>query len=437
MSQPIKVEEVDASPRTESVEKPPLRPHDDSQMDHPRGPLNEQYKFFLANLPPSVTALEMRRHFESYGNVNFVKLIYNRTTGVSMGYGFLYLMDAETDRRVEEYSVRNHFRIRFANFSRIYLQRNDKTRTRPMRERPPRLPPGVQRNGEDLPPVRPSHQPRLRHGHPAGPFPPPPRRGPPRYPQPDSHAPNGYPSDPRSYDSGYYDEPEPPAAEYYPDQYAAADHYGPTGGYEDYPQSYEEVGGYNQDTHGYTEQEYSHQQSHHGYGEQQGYSNNDEGYYDGGQYNEGGDYQQGDYYEGTHSNEAYMHPQQQHSVARQEAYYENSHNQQPYPAESSYHSRQGDYDRNYAYPQDDRHLTNDHSDSIAPYGHGAYRSNSGSFRGGGRGGFSHGGRGGGARGGFSHGGRGGGARGGFSHGGRGRGGGGANYQRFQRRDRPY
>jgi hypothetical protein len=64
MSQPIKVEEVDASPRTESVEKPPLRPHDDSQMDHPRGPLNEQYKFFLANLPPSVTALEMRRHFE-------------------------------------------------------------------------------------------------------------------------------------------------------------------------------------------------------------------------------------------------------------------------------------------------------------------------------------------------------------------------------------
>lgn len=41
---------------------PPV--HDESQMDHPRGPLNEKFKFFLANLPPSVTALEMRRHFE-------------------------------------------------------------------------------------------------------------------------------------------------------------------------------------------------------------------------------------------------------------------------------------------------------------------------------------------------------------------------------------
>jgi hypothetical protein len=75
MSQAIKVEEVDAiasssgATREESVRegKPPFRsgPHDESQMDHPRGPLNEQYKFFLANLPPSVTALEMRRHFEA------------------------------------------------------------------------------------------------------------------------------------------------------------------------------------------------------------------------------------------------------------------------------------------------------------------------------------------------------------------------------------
>ncbi|GAX12077.1 hypothetical protein FisN_8Lh181 [Fistulifera solaris] len=465
MSQAIKVEEADAiapsSNRAESVEKPPFRsgPHDDdSQMDHPRGPLNEQFKFFLANLPPSVTALEMRRHFESYGNVSFVKLIYNKSTGVSMGYGFLYLMDAETDRRVEEYSVRNNFRIRFANFSRIHLQRNDKTRRRPMREsRPPRLPPGVQSNVEELPPLRPGTSPRLRHGHPAGPFPPHPRHGPPRHPrfQPDSHAPYGYQSDPRSYDSGYYDELDPPTAEYYPDQHAVAGHYGPTGGYEDYPQSHDEVGGYNQYTHGHPEQEYSHQHSHHGYGDQeQGYPNSNEQveYYDGGQYSEAENYQQGEYYEGRHSSEAYSHPQRQHGVAGQEVHYEYSHNQQP--AEASYHSRQDYADPNYAYPHDDRHSASDHLDSRAPDGHGSYRPNSGNFRGGARGGFSHGGRGGGTRGGFSHGGaarggfshgsgarggfsHGGGARGEFSHGGRGRGGSGANHQRFQRRDRPY
>jgi hypothetical protein len=50
-----------------------------------------------------------------------------------MGYGFLYLMDEATDRRVDEYSVRNNYRIRFANYSRIYLQRNDHGRARPLR----------------------------------------------------------------------------------------------------------------------------------------------------------------------------------------------------------------------------------------------------------------------------------------------------------------
>jgi hypothetical protein len=73
---------------------------------------------------------------------------------------------------------------------------------------------------------------------------------------------------------------------------------------------------------------------------------------------------------------------------------------------------QGVYaDANYVYPHDDRHSTNNRSDSRPFYGHGSYRPTSGNFRGG--------------------------ARGGFSHGGRGRGGGGANHQRFQRRDRPY
>lgn len=55
---------TDANDRAPAVPSsgPPV--HDESQMDHPRGPLNEKLKFFLANLPPSVTALEMRRHFE-------------------------------------------------------------------------------------------------------------------------------------------------------------------------------------------------------------------------------------------------------------------------------------------------------------------------------------------------------------------------------------
>jgi RNA recognition motif-containing protein len=49
-------------PRDRPSPKPP-----NSQPDRPRGPLNETWKFFLANLPPSVTADEMRRHFEVRG----------------------------------------------------------------------------------------------------------------------------------------------------------------------------------------------------------------------------------------------------------------------------------------------------------------------------------------------------------------------------------
>lgn len=49
---------------------PPV--HDESQMDHPRGPLDEKLKFFLANLPPSVTALGESSSFLRSGETKFV-----------------------------------------------------------------------------------------------------------------------------------------------------------------------------------------------------------------------------------------------------------------------------------------------------------------------------------------------------------------------------
>ena len=371
-----------------------------------------------------------------------------------MGYGFLYLMDEDTDRRVDEYSVRNNYRIRFANFSRIYLQRNDKTRTRPLRgdgkpmggghprhpqhmgpgrphDRPP-IPPRAngrkpRRGKEELPPLHrlAANEPRLRHGISGPPLPlsrvEPAELG------------NRYSADrvqPEPvYESGYYEQ-DPASVEYYedPQHYAAA--YGHhSGGYENYQQPNSTDAGYQQYYEGGAEY---HQhgyhgdapQAHRGYGDQQqGYWNDDgqTGFYDGGQYNEAEVYQQeGEYYQGNHSSEAYAYSQQ-HGVARQadnHGYFQN----QPYSADSSYqrggsveHSHQGNYtDASYSYPQEGSHLPHNHTDpSTAGHqaGHRSYQQNSGIYRGG--------------------------ARGGFSHGGRGRGGGGVNSQRFQRRDRPY
>lgn len=366
-----------------------------------------------------------------------------------MGYGFLYLMDEDTDRRVDEYSVRNNYRIRFANFSRIYLQRNDKTRTRPPRgdgkpfsgahhrgDRPHDRPPPSTNGGRkprrgnvvtELPSLRQgiSNQPRLRHGLPPRPPPPLPRIEPPelwnRYPveyraqraQPDHSAPHGYHQDSRSsnYEGCYFEQPQgPTSAEYYEDQQHPAVAYGQTDGYEASADYHHQ--------HGYAEHGCG-QQAHQGYGDQEhGYFNDDghAGYYDGGgQYNEAGVYQQGEYYDGNHCSEPYAYPQQR-GVARQAADHGYSRSQQ-YSAEpyqgtrdnTGYAHPGGFNDASYSYPQDGSHLQNHTHSSTA--GHGSYQQSSGNYHGG--------------------------TQGGYSHGGRGRGGGSAYAQRFQRRDRPY
>lgn len=393
-----------------------------------------------------------------------------------MGYGFLYLMDEDTDRRVEEYSVRNNYRIRFANFSRIYLQRNDKTRTRPLRfkaahENGTRF--GADRHGRNGGNHRPrhddmghygprdrssyppnmnggrgfrrgearEHHPGRQHVHPnesrvlrgspparglrqamppGGPPPCPPEFGAHRD-QPQAHAQQGYQygTSSSNHESGYYEQQQmqaPTSGEYYEGHQQHAVAHGHTGGYEDYQGSYEGAAVYHQ---GYSEQGYG-QHQHQGYGDQeQGYANDGGqfGYYESGQYNEEGVYQQGEYYDGNHSNETYGYSQQQ-GEANQSTHHGYSQNQ-PYSAESAYQG--SNENAGYAYQ-------GDYSDAGYSYaqdgshlqsygepnlpGQGSYQQNSRNYDGGAGRGYSQGG-------------------------GRGRGGRGTNGQRFQCRDRPY
>lgn len=400
-----------------------------------------------------------------------------------MGYGFLYLMDDETDRRVEEYSVRNNYRIRFANFSRIYLQRNDKTRTRPMRgdmgalrgdmgaygghprdhhhhhivpgrphDRPP-LPPLPLKDGgrkprrgkEEFPPLRQfgPNEPRLRHGIP-GPPPPLPRVEPPelwnRYPadrvQPEPPAP--YPPDAHVYESGYYEQnPVSSSTDvYYEDQQhypAAHDH---TGGYEDYQQSNkrDEVGNqqyYTEDT-GYYQQSYKgdaeyYQQGYHGDDQQahQGYGNQEQGYWN-------VDGQTGYYDGGGQHNEAgvYQHGEYYQGNHSREAYANSQQHGVARQAENHGYSQNRPYSAESPYQRENggHSLQGDYTDANYSYPQEGSHSQNYYTDASTVGHRSYH---------QSSGNNRGGARGGYSHGGRGRGGGGVNSQRFQRRDRPY
>ncbi|MBF0612643.1 MAG: RNA-binding protein, partial [Magnetococcales bacterium] len=58
-------------------------------------------KIFVGNLPFTSTEADLRSLFEQHGNVQSVKLITNRDTGQSRGFGFIEMEGAEADNAME------------------------------------------------------------------------------------------------------------------------------------------------------------------------------------------------------------------------------------------------------------------------------------------------------------------------------------------------
>jgi RNA recognition motif-containing protein len=54
---------------------------------------------YVSNLPFSITELELRHFFEAYGAVRSAKLVLDRTTGMSRGFGFVTLEASEAAER--------------------------------------------------------------------------------------------------------------------------------------------------------------------------------------------------------------------------------------------------------------------------------------------------------------------------------------------------
>ena len=63
--------------------------------DEQLAPLDNQKKFFMANVDFSTTAQQVKTFFSQYGNVNYVKLVPHQQSGgmKHRGFGFLFMMD--------------------------------------------------------------------------------------------------------------------------------------------------------------------------------------------------------------------------------------------------------------------------------------------------------------------------------------------------------
>lgn len=67
-----------------------------NQMDR-NGPVQHMKKLFVGNLPWSVDDQELEEMFSSYGTVHSARVILERDTGRSRGFGFVEMDDSDAD----------------------------------------------------------------------------------------------------------------------------------------------------------------------------------------------------------------------------------------------------------------------------------------------------------------------------------------------------
>lgn len=58
-------------------------------------------KFFISNIPWTIGSLELRQYFASFGPVFQAKVIYDKETGISKGFGFVSFQSPETADKVQ------------------------------------------------------------------------------------------------------------------------------------------------------------------------------------------------------------------------------------------------------------------------------------------------------------------------------------------------
>ena len=58
-------------------------------------------KLFVGNLPNSMTEDELTSQFTEYGDIDSLKIIYDRETGRSRGFGFVEMSNADAQKAID------------------------------------------------------------------------------------------------------------------------------------------------------------------------------------------------------------------------------------------------------------------------------------------------------------------------------------------------
>ena len=74
---------------------------------------------YVSNLPWTIGSRELKNYFSKYGPVNNVHVIFDKSTGLSKGYGFIRFKDQTSQQSVFE-TVEHHLDHR-----RVFLRFSD------------------------------------------------------------------------------------------------------------------------------------------------------------------------------------------------------------------------------------------------------------------------------------------------------------------------
>jgi len=113
------------TPNTGSSVMPPA--------DLPLGPLDENRKFFLANIAYTMTAPEVKGWFSQFGVVNHVKIVYDKI-GNSKGYGFMYMNDEAGAQAVESFANNTGNQITMMGRHNVHCARHDPNKVKPQQD---------------------------------------------------------------------------------------------------------------------------------------------------------------------------------------------------------------------------------------------------------------------------------------------------------------
>lgn len=57
--------------------------------------VRSSFKLYVGNIPWTISSIELRQYFSKFGQVSLANVAFDRNTGLSRNYGFIYFANRE------------------------------------------------------------------------------------------------------------------------------------------------------------------------------------------------------------------------------------------------------------------------------------------------------------------------------------------------------